>query len=62
MSLFDKANARMAELVDALVSGASAERCRSSNLLSGTNYLQEPNAYEDRSGRNYDGICYSQVI
>ena len=26
----------MAELVDALVSGASAARCRSSNLLSGT--------------------------
>ncbi len=31
----------MAELVDALVSGASAARCRSSNLLSGTKKLKK---------------------
>ncbi len=29
----------MAELVDARVSGTRAARCRSSSLLSGTNYL-----------------------
>ncbi len=35
----------MAELVDALVSGASAARCRSSNLLSGTKKPKKATMY-----------------